>query len=495
MVHKTLIASFSLSLLLAACSGEDTDTAATTTPAAPPPEPLDPAAVVQEAVDAMGMGFLTSIVYTGEAWRVRNGFMQTPSADPPWPSRDTITNYRRAIDLRDLSRPSSRATGETFASNIFLDPPQPGTYQQNVAPDQKAWNQQLEIWLTPWGFLKGAQQYGATVEQREVDGDEVLTLTWQSPPDQLSPSGMRYTVTGYLDDDKRVSKVETWVDDPFMGDFHIVGVYEDYREINGLQVPTTMEQQRGGGGIFGVKVDNAIMNPVDIRDLVAIPAPPTPPGAGAPPAPPGELAERLAENVYLIKGGYQSLALGFADHVVVFEAGQSEARGQQILDEVKRLFPDKPIRYLINSHPHSDHTAGMVPFVREGATIVTHENNVNFLRMALSTPRTLLGQPPLNPQFMSVGSVTTLEDETMKIELHHIAGNEHSDGIIVGLVPSARVLFQADFTLPQPGAQPNPFVRGLAAYVRDNDLDFEHYIAVHAAAVPQTKADLLAAIE
>src|SRR5690606_27356577 len=104
-------------------------------------------------------------------------------------------------------------------------------------------------------------------------------------------------------------------------------------------------------------------------------------GGGGGAAAPTEIAQQLADNVYLITAGYQALAIGFSDHVAVFEAGQSEARGQQILDEVKRVFPDKPIRYLINSHPHADHTAGMVPFVREGATIVTHANNVAFLDM------------------------------------------------------------------------------------------------------------------
>src|SRR5690606_2522145 len=120
MLRRSILASFSVSLLLAACSGEETSTAGTPqAPSEPPPIPIAATALLDEAVDAMGMEFLTSITYSGEAWRARNGFMQTPSADPPWPLRDTITNYSRAIDLRDVTRPASRATGETFASNIF----------------------------------------------------------------------------------------------------------------------------------------------------------------------------------------------------------------------------------------------------------------------------------------------------------------------------------------------------------------------------------------
>ena len=81
----------------------------------------------------------------------------------------------------------------------------------------------------------------------------------------------------------------------------------------------------------------------------------------------------------------------------------------------------------------------------------------------------------------------------MRLELRHIP-NRHSDGMLVAFLPTQRVLFQADFTLPQGGAAANPFVVSLAEYVRDSALDFDRYLAVHAAAVPQTKADLMATI-
>jgi glyoxylase-like metal-dependent hydrolase (beta-lactamase superfamily II) len=160
---------------------------------------------------------------------------------------------------------------------------------------------------------------------------------------------------------------------------------------------------------------------------------------------------------------------------------------------VKKLVPSKPIRYIVNSHPHSDHTAGLVPFIRDGATLVTHASNVDFLRMALSTPRTLLGEPTLNPQLQGADGVTVFEDATMRVELHSVP-NGHSDGTLVAVVPSAQALFQADFTLPAAGAMPNPFVVTLAQYVDSAGVQFDRYLAVHAAAVPQTRADLLATI-
>ena len=483
-------------LLILGCSNEPGTTSSSGAAAEPaaggaPAAASEADAVLGEVVAALGADDLASITYSGTAWRIRNSFMQTPNASPPWPSRDEITNYRRTIDL---TQPASLATGDTFAQNLFLQPAVAGTYTQNIPATQTDWAQQLEIWLTPWGFVRGAQQNGAELQTQTVDGRQYRVLSWMSPASQTSPAGLRYTVNGYVNADDLIDRVETWVEHPFMGDFHVVQVYGDYRNVNGVMVPATIEQQRGGGGIFGVNVADASANPANLMTLLT-PPPSTGggPGGGGGGAPPTDIVEQLDDNVYLITGGYVALVAEFADHVLVFEGGQSEARGQQIVEEVNRLIPDKPIRYVVNSHPHSDHTAGLVPFIRAGATLVTHANNVDFLTMALNTPRTLLGEPPLNPRVEGVEGVGVYEDETLRVELHSVP-NLHTDGMLVAVLPEQRILFQADFTLPGEGAQANPFVVTLAEYVAGAGVDFEHYLAVHAATEPQTKADLLAAI-
>jgi glyoxylase-like metal-dependent hydrolase (beta-lactamase superfamily II) len=472
-------------LLLGGCSGQS-DTA----PQAGSATVDTAASVIDAAQAALGLDGMSSISYSGSAWRVRNSFLQTRTASPPWPERDDISNYVRTLDL---NQPVSRATGDTFASNLFLEPPVAGTYTQNVAAGQTAWGQQLEYWLTPWGFLKGAEQYDAVLESDSAEG--YTTLSWQSPPTQLSPGGLRYTVRGYLDDANLVRRVETWVEDNFMGDLHVASSYDGYRELGGVQVPTTIEQQMAGGAVFGVNVAAATVNPPNAAELLTIPPAPARPAfpGGAAPAQGEEVSQQVGDGVWLVRGMYNSLLVEFADHIVALEAGGSRAIGETIVAEAARLFPDKPLRYLVNSHPHSDHTAGMVPVVRAGATIVTHENNVPFMEMALSTPRTLLGEPPLQPRFLPAGSVTVLEDETRRLELHHIP-NLHSDGSIVAYLPNESIMFQADFTLPVNGAKANPFVVNLAEYVDANGLKFDQYIPVHASSLQQSVVDVLAAI-
>ncbi len=82
---------------------------------------------------AMGTEGLSSISVSGYAWTVRNGYRQTRTASPPWYPRNEITDYVRTIDL---AAPASLATGETYAENIFHEPPTWGTYVQNIPADQ-----------------------------------------------------------------------------------------------------------------------------------------------------------------------------------------------------------------------------------------------------------------------------------------------------------------------------------------------------------------------
>jgi hypothetical protein len=430
---------------------------------------------------AMGTKDLKSITISGRAWTVRNGFRQTRTASPPWFPRNEIMGYVRAIDL---AAPASLATGKTYAENIFHEPPTWGTYVQNIPADKTAWADQLYIWLTPWGFLAGAEKNGATVST--VDGHTVLS--WKSPESQKSPGGLRYTVNATIGSDNLIAETETWVDDPFVGDLKISAVYGDYKKLDGVEVPRLTEISEGGGAVFGVAIEKADANPGNLAALLT--APPAPAGLGGPPpggpTPSGQV-DQLAPGVWLVNGAYNSLVVEFEKDLVVFEAGGSEARGEEILAAVKTL-SKKPIRGVVVSHPHSDHTAGLVPFVRAGVPLIVAGNSVDFQRWALSQPRTLLGQPTLSPKFEVVpaGGVLTIEDSKNRLELHTV-DNLHTDSMLFGYLPKLKLAIQADFTIrvdkdgkTLPASGQTILVRQLADYVKAHDLKFDRLLSVHA---------------
>ena len=160
-----------------------------------------------------------------------------------------------------------------------------------------------------------------------------------------------------------------------------------------------------------------------------------------PPAPalPPAASERLADGVYRITGGYVSLAVEFKDHVVVLEGGQSEASGLAVIAETKRLFPTKRIKYVVNTHPHFDHARGLPPFIAEGVTVITDDNSKFFVEAAFSEPRTLVGdvlaRSGKKPKVEGVIDTLVLKDDTRALELHHVDDLQHTDAMLIALLP------------------------------------------------------------
>jgi glyoxylase-like metal-dependent hydrolase (beta-lactamase superfamily II) len=332
------------------------------------------------------------------------------------------------------------------------------------------------------------------VRVRDIDGVKYKVVTWS--PTQKSPSGQPYRLVGYINDENLVERVETWVEHAVFGDMHVELFYRDYQELNGVHVPGRIAERREGMEMFVVAIKDAEANPEEVAELLALPVATPPPPASQPLA-----SEKLADGVYRIAGDYVSLAVEFKDHVVVLEGGQSEARGLAVIAETKRLFPGKRIKYVVNTHPHFDHASGLSPFVAEGVTILTQDNNRYFLEQALGMPRTLAGdtlaKSRKKPKVESVLEELMLQDATRTLALYRVLRLDHSDGMLVALLPKEKILFTADFNIPAPGAPIDPSIRTLAENVQRLRLDFDRHVPVHppGADRPLTVADLVALVK
>jgi flavorubredoxin len=212
-------------------------------------------------------------------------------------------------------------------------------------------------------------------------------------------------------------------------------------------------------------------------------------------------SEKLGDGLYRLTtgpGSYDSVIVEFKDHIMMLEAGQSEARALAYIAETKKLIPNKPIRYVMNTHPHSDHTGGLPAMVAEGATIITQQNNVAFLEKALNTPRTLLNDRlatnPKKAKIEAVAEKKVYSDGTRTVEMYHVSPVPHSNGLMIAYIPKEKVLFQGDFSLPAPGEPANDHVKALVPILEKLNLNFDRYINVHTSATPQSKADLWKAV-
>jgi glyoxylase-like metal-dependent hydrolase (beta-lactamase superfamily II) len=456
-------------------------------------------AVIANAQKALGD--VKSITYSGTAKDV--SFQQCGANSTDMNCRSThdpmrpINNYVRVIDL---AGPASRATGATNnigagGSTVVA----PGTYFAQVTPQQadlaQPWAGSLELYLTPWGFLKGAAASNVTVSKSK--GHTVLS--WS--PSVKAVSGQNYVIRGYVNDKNLIDEVETWLGENIMGDMHIVATYSEWKDFGGAMAPSKIVQTRGGWPFFEVTVTSAKANPSDVATLVPAPAPAAgrggPGGGGRGPAPALVVkTEKLGDGLWQLTtgaGSYDSIIVEFKDYVMMLEAGQSEARGLAYVAEIKKLVPNKPIRYVWNSHPHSDHTGGLPVLVAEGATIITQKNNEKFLEGALNTPRTLLADTlaknPKKAKFETIGEKKVYSDGTRTVEFYHVFPAPHSNGLTFAFIPKEKILFQGDFTVT-PGEPANDHVKALGPVLAKLNLDYDKYIPVHAGATPLTKKDV-----
>jgi glyoxylase-like metal-dependent hydrolase (beta-lactamase superfamily II) len=459
----------------------------------------DASAVIAAASGAIGVDVLRTLQYSATGFDFVLGQSYNPNA--PWP-RFINKSYTRAIDFQV---PASRV------DRIRLQGEQPprGGGQQPVRGEQSQtqtiivtgstpWTQQLEIWMLPHGFLRAAASNKATLKSQTVDGKRYHVLTFIGPNNA--------PVNGYINGQNLVERVETAIDNVVLGDMPFEAVYSDYKDVGGgVKFPGRIIQRQGGHPVLDLTVGSVQPNAqVNIQ-----PAPGRgggPGGATAAAQAAGTPSEKLADGIFLILGGYASVAVDFKDGIVVIEGAQSEDRGNAVIAEAKRLIPNKPVRYVVNTHHHFDHSSGLRPFVAEGATVVTHQVNRAFYERVFTAPRTLnpdrLARSPRKPVFETLTDRKVMTDGNQVIELHHLAGNGHNEGFIVAWLPKQRILVEADAynppadpTAPFP-TPPSPYTVNLADNLDRLNIDPQRIVAVHAPADGRTvtKAELLKAV-
>jgi glyoxylase-like metal-dependent hydrolase (beta-lactamase superfamily II) len=397
----------------------------------------DARTVVANASKAMGADSLRSVQYTGSGYDFAFGQAYSPTS--PWP-KFTVKSYTRSIDFE---RNASQATRLRMQ---FENPPRGGG-QQPLAGEQTQnqtivvgpntpWAQQLEIVMTPHGFLKAAATRSATTRTQTVGGKRYTVVTFTG--DNKAP------VNGYINDQNLLERVETRIDNPMLGDMLYESLYSDYKDYNGVKFPSHIVQNQGGWPLLDLTVSDVKPNAAAAIQPQAGPGGGTATAAGS-----AVPTEKIADGVYLIRGaGAISLAFDFKDYAVVLEGPGDEARGEAVIAETKKLIPNKPIRYLINTHHHFDHSSGLRPFVAEGATIVTHQVNKAWFEKVLANQRTLdpdrLQQSKKRVMVEAVDDKKVLTDGNQVIELYHIRGNGHNAGLLFAYLPKQKILIQAD---------------------------------------------------
>jgi glyoxylase-like metal-dependent hydrolase (beta-lactamase superfamily II) len=432
----------------------------------------DAKTLLMNVAKAMGAENVRTISVSG-AGSHSTSIGQNKNPDVPWPI-NRVRAYTLQVDFDarrsqlQLRRVQNEAE-ETLNEYISADSP---------------WNSQFRFWSTPFGFIKGALENNATLGAARIAGAPYTMVTFSVQN--------KYKVAGYINDQNLVHRVETWIDNDVLGDMLAEVWFNDYKDFDGVKFPTLIVEKQAGHPVRILSVSGLRTNgPVDIS---------TPSGTAAAPA---SIAldstvqtDKAAEGVYYLKGGtHHSVAVEFSDHAVLIEAPLNEQRSLAIIAEMKRLMPNKPIRYVVNTHHHFDHSGGLRTFVDAGATIITHERNARFFSTGLSAPRTqnpdALARSQKKPVVEGVAEKRTLSDGMRTLDLHAVKENSHHDGILVAFLPNEKMLIEADVYTPG-----NVVDRDTANFIDNIErlkLEFETILPLHGAVKP-ARADLYTSI-
>ena len=419
----------------------------------------DATTVLSKAAKAMGTAQLKTMEYSGSGFQFVFG--QSVASNEPWP-RFNAKSYTCVIDY---DAPAAR---EEMVRTQALHPPRGGGMQPLIGEQRQvqlvsgtfAWDlaagkpvpqpasansRIVQVWLTPHGFLKGAIKNNATVMQRTIGGKNFNVVSFVGPD--------KSKIKGYINAQNLVERVETWADNPVLGDMLIEAVYAGYKDFGGVKFPVRIVQKQGGYPVLDIAITEVKPNPpVNISVADAVRQAPLPTVR--------VVTQKPADGVYFFAGGtHNSVAVEFKDFVAVVEGPLNEERSVAVIAEVRRLIPNKPIKYLVNTHVHFDHLGGVRTYAAEGATIVTQQANKAYLETILKAPHTIrpdkLSATNVTPRVEIVVEKKIITDGTRQLEIHKIEGNSHSDALLIAYLPAEKIEIEPDM-YPDPPISPAP---------------------------------------
>jgi glyoxylase-like metal-dependent hydrolase (beta-lactamase superfamily II) len=441
-----------------------------------------------------------------------------------------VVAYGGLVNLRSIQNFTLKAVGDTVQRNqsrrTFMAERTP--YQIDITADIKN-NRFIQI---AKGGYPGGFSYHSGIVVDKTDGtffDFIRNTTSPSPniPPQAFRARMRWLpqywivnalerssrlrYLGRTESDKRMhnvvsysnedgaevslyfdektnllSKFETVGTDVFAGDVVFETIYTGYKNENGQQLPLGRITKVDGETTQELRFEQLAFNTTLTDDKFKAPANFT--AATPPPPQQPQPLNKISENVYTVtSGGYNVLFVAFKDYIFVMEAPGNDNVSRQAIEQIKKTFPGKPIKYVAVTHHHDDHAGGIRTYIAEGATLIAAPGEKEFFEKVAKAKFTI--DPDAltrNPQPLKIetiaGGKRVLSDGTTTVEIYDIGSGPHTEEMLVAFMPNEKIIYQGDLlNRPSNGDYPiaNDTTAHFAKWIEAKKLPVEKIAAVH----------------
>jgi len=454
---------------------------------------------INDAVDALGgrtrIEAVKTLTIEGEGTNYNLGQDMKPDAAT---QQFALTGYKRQIDVVNTRQRVEQTRTPKFA---YFQGPQPQAQILGL-DDQVAFNVNAAGAATRLGpaaeldrrhdlYHHPLKLVRATMDPKATVGN-VRQIGTVRQADITTASGAKLTMS--IDAAGVPLSISSKSYHANLGDVVIMTTFGDYKEVSGLKLPA---QLTGKVDDFTTWEIHAATQTVDaeVGDLAA-PASlraGTPEGLSPPaPAAPNVTAEPIGKGVWLLAGqSHHSVLVEFSDHLMLIEAPQSEARTLAVFAKARELVPGKALQQLVTTHHHFDHTAGLRAAIAEGMTVVTQSGNGAWVEAMARRAHTLqpdaLARKEQRLVVETVDAEREYKDHTMAVMLYHVAGNPHSDTMLMAYLPRDRVLVEVDAF--SPGSAVNPYAANLLENIQKRKLRVDRVVPLHGAIAPMAELE------